>query len=131
MKFLVVEDDLTSRKIMTKMLTPYGECDMVINGVEAVEAFILGWEDKEPYDMLFLDIMLPEMDGQEALKEIRKLEGGYGVKPKNEVPVVMTTALNSPKDVMEAYYRGGCSDYLVKPIDKEKLIDILIEYLDI
>ncbi|MCK5074850.1 MAG: response regulator [Calditrichia bacterium] len=130
MRFLIVEDDLTSRKVMQKLLKTHGESDSVVNGKEAIDAFSIAMEDNEPYDMIFMDIMMPEMDGQLALKKIRKHESELKISPKDEVPIIMTTALNSPKDVKEAYYSGGCSDYMVKPIDKERLINIMHEYLE-
>jgi two-component system chemotaxis response regulator CheY len=72
--------------------------------------------------------MMPEMDGQAALKAIRQLEKEKGVLPKDEVPVIMTTALDTPKEVVEAFYRGGCTEYMVKPIEKRKIIDFLREH---
>ena len=67
------------------------------------------------------------MDGQQVLKTVRQMEKELGIAPKNEVKVIMTTALDSPRDVIEAYYRGGCTDYLVKPIEKKKLVEKLHE----
>ena len=130
MRFLIVEDDAASRKVMKRLLKTHGQSDTVVNGKEAVEAFNIAMEDDEPYDMIFMDIMMPEMDGQLALKKIRESETKLNIKQVNEVPIIMTTALNSPKDIMHAYYRGGCSDYMVKPIDKKRLEEVMHEYLD-
>ena len=71
MKILVVEDDFGSRRMMQKLLEPYGDVDVVVDGEEAVEAFKMAWEESTPYDMIFMDIMMPKMDGHEALKRIR------------------------------------------------------------
>ncbi|PLX94851.1 MAG: response regulator [Desulfuromonas sp.] len=128
MRTLIVEDDLISRRLLQKLLAPFGECHVATNGREAVEAFSLAMVEREPYDLICLDIMLPEMDGQEALKTLRRIESEMGVSPSDEVKVFMTTALDSMKNVMEAYYRGGCTAYLVKPIEKEKLYATLREY---
>ena len=68
---------------------------------------------------------MPEMDGQEALKKIRALEKGQGINPVNEVKVIMTTALDDPKNVVEAYYKGGATSYVPKPIDKHMLLHLL------
>jgi two-component system chemotaxis response regulator CheY len=125
MKFLVVEDDFTSRLVLQKMLLPYGLCDTAVNGLEAVKAFELAHEEGVPYDLIFLDIMMPEMDGKEALKIIRQKEQEMGIIPKDEVKIVMVTALDTAQDVIEAYYKGGCTSYLVKPIDKKKIINAL------
>ncbi|MBF0319176.1 MAG: response regulator [Nitrospirae bacterium] len=128
MKVLVVEDDFTSRRLLQKLLAPYGACDVAINGREAVEAFTRAIEAADPYDLVCLDIMMPELDGMEALKLMRDKEKFAKIKPSNEAKIIMTTALDSPKDIIEAYYSGGCTDYLVKPIDTKKLLTLLRDY---
>ena len=85
MKILVVEDDFTNRKIMQKILSAYGDCDMAFDGNEAIEAFELALEEGRPYDLICMDIMMPNMDGQEALSEIRRLEKDAEITTKNEV----------------------------------------------
>lgn len=123
MRILIVEDDFGSRRLLQALLKPYGTCDVVVDGEEAVEAFRLAHEDGQRYDVIFLDIMMPRLDGQEALKRIRTLEKELGVRGVDEVKVVMTTALEDPRNVVEAYYRGGATSYVVKPIDKAKIAE--------
>ena len=79
MKTLIVEDEFTSRRLLQKILAAYGECDIAIHGKEALEAFRLARDEREPYDLICLDIMMPEMDGQETLKMIRKTEEEMGI----------------------------------------------------
>lgn len=125
MKVLIVEDDFTSRKLLQTILSPYGECDIAVNGKEAVEAFESALKAKAPYDLVCMDIMMPEMDGQEALKKIRSLEKKAGIRGSEEVKVVMTTALDDPKNVVEAYYKGGATSYIPKPIDRQLFLQLL------
>jgi len=122
MRILIAEDDFTSRRLLQKMLEPFGNSDVAVNGQEAVAAFEAAQDQGRPYQLICLDIMMPEMDGQQVLKIIRRREKELGVKPRDEVKVLMTTALDQPHDVVEAFYRGGCTDYLVKPIEKKNLL---------
>lgn len=127
MKILIAEDDFASRIVIQKMLSTLGTCDVVINGQEAVNAYELAMKEGDPYDLICLDIMMPEMDGREALKIIRQKESELKIAPKKETKIIMVTALDTPKDVMEAFFLGGCSSYLVKPVEKKKLHDIIKE----
>lgn len=120
MRVLIVEDDFASRRMMQKLLQCF-DTDVVVDGVEAIEAFKLAWEENRPYGLIMMDIMMPRLDGQEALKQIRRLEAEMGVDRVDEAKVVMTTVLEDPKNVIEAYHKGGANSYLVKPISKEKL----------
>jgi two-component system, chemotaxis family, chemotaxis protein CheY len=125
MRILVVEDDFGSRRMMQKMLEGYGDIDVVVDGEEAVDAFRIAWEESAPYEIVFMDIMMPKMDGHEALKRLRELEREMGVRTPSEAKVIMTSVLEDPQNVIEAYYGGSATSYLIKPIDREKLVDEL------
>lgn len=125
MRFLIVEDDFGSRRLMQMMLQSYGPCDVVVDGREAIDAFTLAWEENNPYDVIMLDIMMPDVDGHEALKEIRAAEKEMGILSQNEVKVIMTTALEDPHNVVAAYYQGGANGYVVKPVDRERVVEAL------
>jgi len=122
MRILIVEDDFVSRRLLQMILSPYGSCDIGVDGKEALEAFGLAWEESQPYDLICLDIMMPEMDGQEALKEIRELEAEKGIHGLNGVKIIITTALDDRKNIIKAF-KGQCEAYLVKPINKERLLE--------
>ena len=61
MKILLAEDDYATRKFMVSFLSKYGECDVTVDGMEAVDAFLMALEEEEPYDLVCLDIMMPVM----------------------------------------------------------------------
>ena len=94
MKILLAEDDFVTRKFMVNFLSKYGDCDVTVDGMEAVDAFMMALEDEEPYDLICLDIMMPVMDGYQALKAIRNLEKEKSVPEDKAAKVIMTTALN-------------------------------------
>jgi len=124
MKTLIVEDDFTSRLLLQELLKSYGPCHIAVNGKEAVEATAVALETDEPYNLICLDIMMPEMDGQEALRRIREQEEARGTLSTNGAKIVMTTALGDIKNVMAAYH-SLCDGYLTKPIQKAKLLEEL------
>ena len=127
MKILLAEDDFVTRKFMTGFLSKYGECDVTVDGMEAVDAFMMALEDEEPYDLVCLDIMMPVMDGYQALRGIRNLEKERNISPENQVKIVMATALNDEKNVKMAF-ELGCTVYSGKPIDQEKFEQVLKKF---
>lgn len=124
MKILLAEDDFVTRKFMTEFLSKYGECDVTVDGMEAVDAFMMALEDDEPYDLVCLDIMMPTMDGYQALMGIRNLEKERNITGDKQAKIIMTTALNEEKNVKMAF-ELGCTVYSGKPIDKDKFEQVL------
>jgi len=120
MRSLVVEDDLTSRRVLQRFMSDYGPCEVAVTGTEALQAFRKSVEEKQRFDVICLDIRLPEMDGQEVLKEIRRLESEKGILGLDGAKVIMTTALKDSQNVIPAF-RSQCDAYLVKPFDRQKL----------
>lgn len=121
MKCLIVEDEFISRRILKELLSSFGDCDIAVNGQEAIESFQLAHESKRPYDVIFMDIMMPGVDGLEALQVIRSLERKMEIPASLAVRVVMTTALDDPGTVIRAFNYGEATSYLVKPITRQKL----------
>ncbi|MCX7711903.1 MAG: response regulator [Clostridia bacterium] len=124
MRILIAEDDLASRQFLYKFLSSYGDCDITVDGIEAVEAFLLAWDDGNPYDLVCLDIMMPKLDGAKALKAIRDIEKQKGIEGNERVKIIMTTALNDTGNVFGAF-ESGCEAYAAKPIDTAKFIEVL------
>ena len=124
MKTLIVEDEFTSRALLREILKRFGVPQIAMNGREGVEAVRVALEGGTPFDLICLDIMMPEMDGQEALRRIRTLETEAGIDPEKRAKVVMTTALADRNTVVEAI-KSQCDYFLVKPIDGRALLDEL------
>ena len=119
MKILLAEDDFVTRKFMVNFLSKYGECDVTVDGMEAVDAFMMALEDDDPYDLVCLDIMMPVMDGYQALVGIRNLEKQRNVPEEKAAKVIMTTALNEERNVNMAF-ELGCTIYSGTPIDQDR-----------
>jgi two-component system chemotaxis response regulator CheY len=121
---LIVEDDFTTRVLLQRLLTPYGESHIAVNGREAVSAYGMALDGGQPYDLVCLDIMLPEMDGHAALKEIRAMEELRINHSTHGAKIIMISALGDMKN-MSAAYQHLCDGYLVKPIVKTELVGLL------
>lgn len=122
MKTLIVEDDFLARSLLSTMLSEYGECHIAVNGQEALDAIARAFDEKQPYDLVCLDIMMPVMDGQEMLQELRKMEDARSIHGLGRIKVIMVTAIDDSKNIMQAFRQGHCEAYLTKPIDRNKLI---------
>ncbi|MCM0754137.1 response regulator [Desulfovibrio aminophilus] len=125
MRVLIVEDDFYCRTMLHDILRPFGQCDIAVNGEEAVFAFKRALEESRPYDLICLDLVLPEMDGHQALREIRALENDLGGNSGREVKVIVTTMLDDKKETHDAFFLGGAASYLVKPISEEAMLEEL------
>lgn len=123
MKFLVVDDDFDSRRLVQKLLHPYGYVEVATDGEEGVEAFRTALADGEPYDVITLDILMPNADGQQALREIREIEKEQGLPPEKSVKVIMLTGLDDSHEVHDAFFLGEATSYIVKPIRRQILLD--------
>lgn len=120
LKILISEDDFVSRKFIQRVMEKYGEVDVAVDGIEAIDAFEKALKDGKPYDLVCLDIMMPRMNGKEALVRIRELEAEAVIKGLDSTKVIMTTALSDSKTILETFNQG-CEGYITKPIDLKKL----------
>jgi two-component system chemotaxis response regulator CheY len=121
LRILVAEDDFVSRMVLQTFLSRYGECHVAVNGLEVVEAFRLALDRKQSYDLICMDIMMPEMDGREAVRRIRTLEESKGILSTAGAKIIMTTAVHDIKEVIRCF-QELCDAYLMKPIDMTKLL---------
>ncbi len=124
MKSLIVEDDFTSSLLLQEILKQIGPVDVASNGVEAVAAASRAVESGEPYTLICLDIMMPDMDGLEALKRIREIEERHSIALGGGSSIMMTTSLSDTRSMTEAY-KNLCDAYITKPIDQAQLHEAL------
>lgn len=120
-RVLLVEDDAASRLLLQTFLSRYGECHVAVNGKEGLEAFHAAMKREEHYDLVCMDIMMPEMDGHEAVRQVRALEEAHGIPSTSGAKIIMTTAVEDLKEVIQCL-RDRSDGYLLKPIDLSKLL---------
>lgn len=124
MKILIAEDDVVSRKFIFKFMSQFGDCDLVVDGLEALDAFLMGMKEDKPYDLICLDYMMPKVDGGKVLKSIRDFELQKGILPDKRAKVIMTTAL-AETQLVKKTFEIGCDAYAAKPIDTIKFLEVL------
>ena len=120
LKFLIVEDDFASFKLLEDYLCKYGNSSFAVNGADGVEAFRKALDEGQPYDVICLDIMMPGMNGHLVLEEIGQIEAERQISDSDCVTVIMTTAIDDSEDMIKAF-KEGCKAYIVKPITFERL----------
>lgn len=118
MKILVVDDDLASRKKMERIMCSFGSCQAVESGNAAMEAFLDALNQGQPFDLVSLDIVMPDKDGIETLLDLREVERALGGPEPKRATVIMVTS-KSEKDSLITCVQAGCDDYIIKPFDRE------------
>lgn len=123
MKILVVDDEMVSRKKMMKIVTDFGQCEGVVNGKAAISAVKTSLEEWKLYNLITLDISMPDVSGTEVLSTIRKLEEERGLDPKEKAKILMVTSHSDIETVKACI--GKCDGYVIKPFNKEILVEKL------
>ena len=121
MKILVVDDELVSRKKMQKLMENIGECEAVESGNGAIASYKKAWEKWAPFDLMTLDIDMPDMSGTEVLSNIREIESRKNIPKEKRIKIIMVTS-HSDKNLIMTCIKADCDDYIVKPVDKETII---------
>lgn len=128
MRALIVDDDFYSRVMLHDMLRSVADCHIAVNGEEAVGAFKKALEDGRSYDLVCMDLVMPEMDGQQALREMRALEAEQGVDQADRCTIFVVSMVEDNRETNEAFFLGGADSFLVKPIEAERLMAELREH---
>ena len=123
LRFLIVEDDFFAREIIQDILSGYGVCHIASDGEEALNAVQKSYEENTPYHLVCMDIMMSGMNGFDAAASIRKLEKDKGVTYDDRGKIIMISALEDPINVMKALSESEADSYVVKPVERDKLLE--------
>ncbi|MGE4292863.1 MAG: response regulator [Desulfovibrio sp.] len=116
-RFLIVDDQEEVTMFMMHILSAVGECVCTNNPHEAVGLFERQLKNGCPFDAVFMDIIMPELDGHQAAEAMRELESDYGVPAGREARLVMISSLSDVGNVSRSFFRGALADgYLAKPL---------------
>ena len=127
MRCLIVDDEITCRKILQLSLSPFFTIEEAVNGMEALTKINATMQAKSPFDLIILDIMMPIMDGQSVLVAIRATETKHGYPPGHGAKIVMSSALNDAANIKTAF-REQVDGYITKPVDLKKMYRLLQEF---
>jgi two-component system, chemotaxis family, chemotaxis protein CheY len=126
MRILVAEDDFVSQLLMKEYLQDYGAVELAVTGKEAVSLATAAAAAGEAFDLICLDVMMPEMDGQDALRAIRAAEEALGSGIQKRSKIVMMTALAEQQHIVRSF-QAQCDGYLVKPFDRLAFVATLAD----
>lgn len=124
MRALIVDDDAVNTRLLQEILSPYADCLTAGDGRAGVRAFCAALDAGKPVDLVFMDIMMPGMDGHQALEQIRDIEARRGLAKDRAVKAIMVSSLDDHKHKARAFFHGQAMSFLRKPFSVE---DVLVE----
>jgi two-component system chemotaxis response regulator CheY len=127
-RFLIVEDDELSCKILEDFLSEFAACDTAANGKIGYNLFEKAILDGHPYDLICSDVVMPELNGHDMVCNIRSREESLPIADYIRTKIFMISSCGSPKDMTHAILDNNCDDYIVKPFLRETLKAMLIKY---
>lgn len=118
MKTLIIDNNTNPNACLCKVLKDIGQCDVVGGGLEGLKCLAEHLSKEEPYNLIFLDIMLPDIDGLDLIKQIRILEESFGVTPEKEAIVVVVTFKKDEPTILKGFLNGA-TGWFHKPLKQE------------
>ncbi len=124
LKILVVDDSRYQRYTIQSVLSKYGKCDEAADGKEALRLFTEALQQEAGYDLIIMDILMPVMNGHEALKKIMNIQKLIPETAK-KAKAIMLSSLDDPQNMMEAQFDSGAEYYITKPFEEDTLVEAL------
>ncbi len=122
MKFLFVDDDESILLFLDSFLSAYAVCREAQNGEEAISAFDQALAEGEPFTAVFMDILMPGMDGNQVVRELRRLERDKGADGNRAFKLIMISICTDTKNVSDSFFYGLADAYIPKPLRPEILM---------
>ena len=129
MRILIVDDDESIVLYLQTVLAPFAGCDGAASGEDGVFLFRQAHAGGAPYDVVMMDILMPGMDGHDAAETMRALERERDIPARDAFKLVMITSLVDDANVTRAFFKTHATCYLVKPFDKDGVLDELRQNL--
>lgn len=126
-KILVVDDNEANRELILEILEGTAKCDVAENGNQAFKAYMKVSGEDHPYDLILLDIAMPEINGIQLAKLIQEYERFLRVPPEKATPIIIITAYKERLTEAEAV---GCKDFILKPVLPDTLRKKIEEVMD-
>lgn len=130
MNILIIEDDKNSASLMAHFMKKYGICDIARDGLEGLAKVLEGFQENKLYDLLIVDIMMPNMNGLDTLKKIKEIENNHLIPKEKQAKSIVVSALDGDTVRIESYERGSLA-YIRKPLDFSKLENIMKDEFNI
>ena len=127
-RLLVVDDETLIREILVDYLSKYADCDQAENGRIGYNKYLTAIDEGRPYELIFLDIFMPIMDGHDLLQSIRENEKKLSIPKENQIKAIVISTGSSPRIVADTFFEDVCDDYLIKPFKLDALMAILKKY---
>jgi len=127
MRVLIVEDNYVDRYIFEVLIKCYGEYDVAKNGNSAIIKFKEAHDDRNPYDLIFLDIMIPKLNGYEVLLTIREYEN---IMKTSKLAVVVIVSALDDLDYIKKAFAEKCNAYITKPVSNETIKKTIKNLID-
>ena len=122
---LIVDDSTAIRESFKEILSPLAECEEAVNGQAAVDLVKRRINQGKPFDLVLMDIIMPEKDGLTAVKEIRQFEHRRSCRESDCLTIVIVTTIREPSRILVAQYECGADAYITKPFTGETVLQTL------
>ena len=117
MKILIVDDEFTVLTKMEALFSGYGDCSVATNATQAIQLCAAALQEKAPFDLISIDIQLPETNGLDLLTAINKLEAQNQIQAAKKI---MVTSSGTKDNLYKAFVKG-CDGFIVKPVKRDTL----------